>query len=93
MAEELESLTASFNRSLRVEGRADRTLVLYGQSITNFSQWLAKRGQPADVSTLDRDTVLQWLDSLRSRGLSTGTIRTDLLVGPGALRLRCTRAG
>ncbi len=71
MAEELESLRASFNRSLRVEGKADRTLVLYGQSITFFSQWLAKRGQPADLSSLDRDTVLQWLDFLRSRGLST----------------------
>ncbi len=76
MSEDLESLRASFNRSLRVEGKADRTLVLYGQSITFFSAWLALRGQPADVSSLDRDTVLQWLDYLRDRGLTTGTIRT-----------------
>jgi site-specific recombinase XerD len=76
MAEDLESLRASFNRSLRVEGKADRTLVLYGQSITYFSDWLATRGQPADLSSLDRDTVLQWLDHLRHRGLTTGTIRT-----------------
>jgi hypothetical protein len=34
VCETLESLRASFNRSLRVEGKADRTLVLYGQSIT-----------------------------------------------------------
>ena len=40
----LESLRGRFNRSLRVEGKADRTLVLYGQSITYFSQWLAQRG-------------------------------------------------
>ena len=72
----LESLRGSFNRSLRVEGKADRTLVLYGQSITYFSQWLAQRGRPADLSSLDRDTVLQWFDHLRSRGLTTGTIRT-----------------
>ena len=76
MAKDLESLRASFNRSLRVEGKADRTLVLYGQSITYFSAWLAQRSQPADVSNLDRDTVLYWLDSLRHRGLTTGTIRT-----------------
>lgn len=76
MAEDLESLRASFNRSLRVEGKADRTLALYGQSITFFSAWLAERGQPADLSSLERDTVLQWLDYLRHRGLTTGTIRT-----------------
>jgi site-specific recombinase XerD len=50
--------------------------VLYGQSITYFSAWLAQRGQPADLSGLDRDTVLAWLDHLRGRGLTTGTIRT-----------------
>ncbi|HUH70414.1 MAG TPA: tyrosine-type recombinase/integrase [Mycobacterium sp.] len=76
MAESLESLRSSFNRSLRVEGKADRTLVLYGQSITYFGDWLAQRGQPADLSSLDRETVLRWLDFLRSRGLTTGTIRT-----------------
>lgn len=76
MSESLESLRASFNRSLRVEGKADRTLVLYGQSITYFRQWLAQRDQPADVSSLNRETVLRWLDYLRGRGLTTGTIRT-----------------
>lgn len=75
MSESLESLRASFNRSLRVEGKADRTIVLYGQSITYFSAWLAQRGQPAELSSLDRDNVLRWLDSLRARGLTTGTVR------------------
>lgn len=42
-AETLESLRASFNRRLRAEGKADRTLVLYGQSITYFSEFLAHR--------------------------------------------------
>lgn len=76
MTEPLETLRASFNRSLRVEGKADRTLVLYGQSLTYFSAWLAARGQPADLSSLSRDNVLRWLDALRERGLSAGTIRT-----------------
>lgn len=76
MSESLESLRGSFNRSLRVEGKADRTIVLYGQSITFFSQWLTGRGQTADVGSLTRDNVLQWLDHLRGRGQTTGTIRT-----------------
>ena len=76
MAETLESLRGSFNRSLRVEGKADRTLVLYGQSITYFSQWLTQRDQAADVANLSRDNVRAWLDALRGRGLTTGTIRT-----------------
>lgn len=76
MSEPLESLRASFNRSLRIAGKADRTMVIYGQSITCFSRWLAERGRPADLSSLDRDTVLEWLDYLRHRGLTTGTIRT-----------------
>jgi integrase len=74
--ETFESLRGSFNRFLRVEGKADRTLVLYGQSITYFSQWLLEQGLPADLSSLTRDNVLGWLDSVRARGLTTGTVRT-----------------
>jgi hypothetical protein len=33
-----------------VDGKADRTLVLYGQSITYFGQWLAEKGLPAGLS-------------------------------------------
>ncbi|MGP0081022.1 tyrosine-type recombinase/integrase, partial [Mycobacterium sp.] len=76
MSETLESLRGSFNRSLRVEGKADRTLVLYGQSIDYFSRWLAEQGVQAELSTMTRDNVLGWLDALRARGLTTGTILT-----------------
>ncbi len=76
MQEGFSSLRTSFNRSLRVEGKAARTLVLYGQSIDYFSQWLVERDLPADLSSLTRDNVLGWLDALRARGLTAGTIRT-----------------
>jgi site-specific recombinase XerC len=76
MPESLESLRSSFNRSLRVEGKADRSLVLYGQSITYLSAWLQAQGLPTDLSSLTRDNVLGWLESLRKRGLADGTIRT-----------------
>ena len=51
-----------------MEGKADRTLVLYGQSITYFSRFLAERDLDADVSNLTHGNVLAWLDSLRERG-------------------------
>jgi hypothetical protein len=75
-AERLESLRASFNRRLRAEGKADRTLVLYGQSINYFSEFLAQAGLRADLDNLTRDNVLIWLVSLRTRKLTDGTIRT-----------------
>ncbi|MDT5354461.1 MAG: integrase/recombinase XerD [Mycobacterium sp.] len=50
--------------------------MLYGQSIIYFSRWLAEQGVGADLSNLTRDNVLKWLDALRERGLTTGTIRT-----------------
>lgn len=76
MPETFESLRGSFYRSLRVEGKADRTLVLYGQSITYLSRWLESQGLPADLSSLTRANVLDWLDSLRERGLTSGTVLT-----------------
>ena len=76
MTETLESLRASFNRRLRAEGKAERTLVLYGQSITYFSQWLATEGLPADLEHLTRDNVLTWMETLRTRKLTDGTIAT-----------------
>lgn len=76
MPETFESLRGSFNRALRVEGKADRTLVLYGQSITYLSAWMETQGLSADISNLTRENVLNWLESLRQRGQTTGTIRT-----------------
>jgi hypothetical protein len=75
--ETVESLRGSFNRSLRVEGKADRTLVLYGQSITFFRAWLTDQGRAAGLSLLTRSNVLAWLDSLRERGLTTSSLDGD----------------
>ncbi len=76
MSETLESLRASFSRSLRVEGKAERTVIIYGESIDYFSRWLVEKGHPADLSGLTREHVLGWLDALGARGLSHGTVRT-----------------
>ena len=66
-ADSLESLRTSLNRVLRVEGKAPRTLVLYGQSLTYFGHWLVEQGMPADLSSLTRVDALKWLASLRER--------------------------
>ena len=76
MSESLESLRGSFNRALRVEGKAERTRVLYGQSLTYYGRWCDEVGIPADVDNLTREHVLRWLDYLRGRGQSAGTILT-----------------
>jgi len=76
VSESLESLQRSFNRALRVEGKSDRTIALYGQSITFFSRWLVERSTIADIDALTRENVLDWLDSLRARGQSDGTVIT-----------------
>jgi site-specific recombinase XerD len=76
MPETLESLRASFSRSLRVEGKAARTVIIYGESIDYFSRWLADEGLSADLDSLTRDNVLSWLEALRTRKLSDATIRT-----------------
>ena len=47
--ESLESLAASFTRVLYIEGKADRTLVLYWQSVATSADWLATQGQHADL--------------------------------------------
>jgi hypothetical protein len=44
-----------------IEGKADRTLVLYGQSVRYFCAWLTAQGQPTDLTSLTRDKA-DWLD-------------------------------
>lgn len=61
---------------MRVEGKADRTLVLFGQSIRYFSAWREGCDLAADVSNLIRDNVLHWLDQIRGKGQTAGTIQT-----------------
>ena len=74
-AETLESLRASFNRRLRAEGKADRTLVLYGQSITYFSEFLAGTVVVAGAARVDA------VGPNRSR---TSNIRPSTTITPSA---------
>lgn len=74
----LDDLAASFRRSLRAAGKADRTGVLYGQSIRFFGDWLEAQGRPRTLDQLTRHAVTAWLADLSERGNEVGTIRTRL---------------
>ena len=64
MAERLQDLQRSFARHLRAEGRSERTVVIYGQAIRFFSQWLEAQDRPATVDELTRAAIREWLAQL-----------------------------
>lgn len=73
----IEDLAASFRRSLRAAGKAERTQVLYGQAIRFFCEWLAAKGRPATLDELTRHAVSAWLADLADR-VDIETVRTRL---------------
>jgi site-specific recombinase XerD len=76
MASRLDDLGRSFARHLRAEGRAERTVVIYGQAVRYFAAWLVESDRSPTVDELSRAAVRAWLASLTDRGQEPGTIRT-----------------
>ncbi|MEV4212932.1 tyrosine-type recombinase/integrase [Micromonospora sp. NPDC049662] len=74
---EIADLAASFRRSLRAAGKAERTQILYGQSIRFFCDWLAAQGRPATLDQLNRHALSAWLAELADR-VDIETVRTRL---------------
>jgi len=75
MPARLDDLAASFRRDLRAEGRAERTAVLYLQSVRFFGDWLAAHDRPATVDQLERAAIRAWLAELADR-LEPSTVVT-----------------
>lgn len=73
----ISDLAASFRRSLRAAGKAERTQVLYGQSIRFFCDWLTAQGRPATLDQLTRHSISAWLADLADR-VDIETVRTRL---------------
>ncbi len=71
----LDDLTGSWRRHLRAEGKADRTLAVYGQAVKAFTTWLEQQGRPATTEALTRRTIDAWLSDEMNR-LSPGTVVT-----------------
>jgi site-specific recombinase XerC len=76
MASRLDDLARSFARHLKAEGRADRTLVIYGQAITFYAAWLAAQDRPATVDELTRAGIREWLATLLDAGQEPSTVAT-----------------
>lgn len=64
MPARLQDLHRSFARHLRAEGRSDRTVTIYGQSITFFSRWLEEQGRQPVLEELTRPAIREWLAQL-----------------------------
>ncbi len=75
MASRLQDLDRSFARHLRAEGRSERTVVVYGQAVRFFGEWLERQGRAATVDELTRAAVREWLASLSDAGLEMSTVK------------------
>ncbi|GAA5153890.1 tyrosine recombinase XerC [Nocardioides marinquilinus] len=75
MPERLQDLAASFARHLRAERKAARTVVIYGQSVRFFSDWLEAQGRPATLDELTRSALREWLAQLNEVN-SAATVKT-----------------
>src|SRR4051812_28489245 len=64
MTARLQDLHRSFARHLRAEGASDRTVVIYGQSVTFFCRWLEAQGREPVLSELNRAAIREWLAPL-----------------------------
>lgn len=77
MSPEISDLAASFRRSLRAAGKAERTQILYGQAIRFFCDWLTAQGRPTTLDQLNRHALSAWLADLADR-VDIETVRTRL---------------
>lgn len=75
MSASLVELGKSFARHLRAEGKAARTVTLYGMSVTMFCDWLTARGTAPTVDAFTRENVREWLANL-AEDRAPGTVRT-----------------
>lgn len=64
MSPGLQALGASFARALKADGKAERTRVLYLQSIRYYSQWLEANGHTPTLDNLTRDLLRGWFGEL-----------------------------
>ena len=76
MSTRLDDLLVSFDLELRSQQRADRTVVLYCQSVRLYAEWLTARDRPATTDELTRAAVRAWLAELgETREVSTVRLR------------------
>lgn len=75
MTVELQALGKSFGRTLKAENKAERTRVLYGQSIDFYARWLVDHGEPTTTASLTRRLIRDWLADLSDTN-APATVKT-----------------
>ena len=75
MSVDLQALGASFARHLRAEGKAPRTVTIYGQAVRFYSQWLVDNGMEPTVESLTRRNIRDWLADL-AQTKESATVKT-----------------
>jgi site-specific recombinase XerD len=74
MSDNLEFLLVSFDRSLRAEGRAERTRQSYWEGVSQFGTFLRDSGRSDDIAAISRGDVESFLVRLREEGKSPATV-------------------
>ncbi len=74
-AERLDDLAGSFARHLRAEGKAARTVELYGLAVRLYADWLQAQDRAPTLDSLTRRSVEAWLADLGTR-VAPQTVRT-----------------
>lgn len=72
----LDELSASFARALRAEGKATRTITIYGFSTRFFSAWLEATAREPVLGELTRTNIREWLAQLGETGRGASTVKT-----------------
>jgi site-specific recombinase XerD len=68
----LSTLHASFGLSLRAENKSPRTVEVYTETLTRFTNWLP-RAKRQDVEKVTREDIRRWLLSMEEEGASPAT--------------------
>lgn len=75
MAERLDDLAKSWARDLRAADKAERTIVIYGQAVRFYADWLTAQDRPATTESLTRHAISAWLADLHTDH-AAGTVLT-----------------
>ncbi len=70
----MERSLARYLRHHRTQGSSPHTLKFHREGVGGLIQWLKDAGKPTDLDDLDADTVREWVEAMRERGLAQATV-------------------
>jgi site-specific recombinase XerC len=75
MAFSIQAAASDFDTFLTLQGRADKTRIVYAEAIRQLTDFLTARGHSLEVRDVTRDDLAAFLASLEERGLAKATVR------------------